>query len=80
MSDTDLLKELVRLASRLGIEVRWASGEFRGGVMRLRGSRILYLNAAGSPAKSADILSRALQREDLAHIFVLPAVRRRLES
>ena len=47
--------------------------------MRLRGSRILYLNAAGSPAKSADILSRALQREDLSHIFVLPAVRRRLE-
>jgi len=79
VSDADLLKELVDLAGRLGIEVRWASGEFKGGVMRLRGARILYLNASGSPAASAEVLCRVLQKEDLSRIFLLPAVRRRLE-
>lgn len=80
MTDRDLRRELLALLPRLEIEVRFTSGEFEGGLIRLGDRRVLILNPAISYQKQADLICAVLRREDLSQLFVLPALRARIES
>lgn len=80
MTDRDLRRELLSLLPRLDIEVRFMNGEFEGGLISLRGRRFLYLNPTLSEKKQVDLLCTVLRRQDLSRLFILPAVRVRIES
>jgi hypothetical protein len=80
MTDRDLRRELLALLPRLDIEVRFTNGEFEGGLIHLRGRRFLYLNPTLSVKRQVEVLCSVLVREDLSRLFILPAVRARIES
>lgn len=79
MTNAELLDQLQDLTHRLGIEVRMRSGEFTGGICRVQGQKILFINAALSTEKRIEVFCRELSRLDLSGVFVLPALRDRLE-
>ena len=80
MTDRDIQRELLALLPRLDIELRSTGGEFEGGLVRLRGRRVLFLNPSLSERRQIELLCSVLGREDLSRLFVLPAVRSRIES
>ncbi|MFZ0428116.1 MAG: hypothetical protein WAO20_08355 [Acidobacteriota bacterium] len=80
MTDRDLQRELLALLPRLDIELRHTGGDLEGGLVCLRGRRVLFLNPSLSESRQLDILCRILGREDLSRLFLLPAVRARLET
>lgn len=80
MTDREIRRELLTLLPRLDIEVRVTGGEFDSGLISLRGRRVLILNPSVSDRRQVELLCRALSREDLSRIFVLPAIRARIES
>jgi hypothetical protein len=80
MKDRDLRRELLGLLPRLDIEMRFIHGEFEGGLITLRGRRVLYLNPSLSERRQVELLCTILRGEDLSHLFILPAVRTRIEA
>lgn len=80
MEDRELLEQLEDLARGLGIELRGGEGEFTGGLCRVGEKKILFLNSCLSPPLRIQILCRELSRFELSHLFLLPAVRQRIEA
>lgn len=80
MTEVDLLEELSRLAQKLNIELRFSQGAFTGGMVRIRGRRLFLINTELSRQAKIDLLCRELARQDLSRIFILPAVRERIED
>ena len=79
MSDAELLKELETVLRELGIELRLEKGEFNGGLCRIGERPVFLLNRKLPPARRLRILCRDLSRLDLSAVYLLPAVRDRLE-
>ena len=80
MSDAELFEELEAVMHTLGIELRQETGSFAGGLCRIGGRRVFLLNRGLSRSLQVQILCRDLSRLDLSDIYLLPAVRSRLES
>lgn len=79
MSDAELLTELETVMQELGIELRLENGEFNGGLCRIGGRPVFLLNRKLPPARRLQILCHHLSRLDLSTVYLLPAVRDRLE-
>ncbi len=79
MSDAELLKELETVMRAQGIELRFENGEFNGGLCRIGGRPVFLLNRKLPPARQLQILCHYLSRLDLSTVYLLPAVRNRLE-
>ncbi len=79
MSDAELLKELETVMRRLGIELRFENGEFNGGLCRIGGRSVFLINVKLPPARRLQILCHYLSHLDLSTVYLLPAVRSRLE-
>ncbi len=79
MSDAELLEELEGVMQQLGIELRLEKGEFNGGLCRIGGRPVFLLNRKLAPSSRLRILCRHLSRLDLSTVYLLPAVRDRLE-
>ena len=79
MSDAELLRELETVMQELGIELRLENGEFNGGLCRIGERPVFLLNRKLPPAKQLQILCHYLSRLDLSTVYLLPAVRNRLE-
>ena len=79
MSDAELLRELETVMQELGIELRLENGEFSGGLCRIGERPVFLLNRKLPPAKRLQILCHYLSRLDLSTVYLLPAVRSRLE-
>jgi len=78
----DLLAELLDLAAQIGLEVRHAPlGGAGGGLARLRGREILFVDTDADGAvqleKTAAALSRLAPR--LEGIYIKPAIRAMIE-
>lgn len=80
VKDEDMLRELHRALQHLEIEVRLCDGASDGGLCRLGGRSVLFLNKMSSPSSQISVICRALQRKDLSNIFLLPALRQRLKQ
>ena len=80
MNDRELLARLEELVPRAGIELRWEDGEFGGGTCRHENHTILLINRGLRVAAKIDLLCRALAHSDLTRVFILPAVRDRIEQ
>ena len=79
MSDAELLKELETVMRTLGIELRLDSGEFNGGLCRIGGRCVFLINRKLPPSRRVQVLCHYLSRLDLSTVYLLPAVRSRLE-
>lgn len=79
MTDRHLLEQLRDLLVRLEIDVRDVR-DVGGGICRVGSRRVLMANLEASPGRQIALLCRELSRLDLSQVFVLPAVRRRIEA
>jgi len=80
MDTTAIIEELKDVASRLGMEVRSAPGNFRGGRCVVDGEEIIMLNDNDLPETQLVVLAEALREAPLDTIYLKPAVRRALEE
>ncbi len=79
MSDAELLKELETVMRALGIELRLENGEFDGGLCRIGERPVFLINRKLPPTRRLQIMCHYLSRLDLSTVYLLPAVRSRLE-
>lgn len=73
-----LLEELVNLAGRIGIEVRYEKmGTISGGLCRIHDGQVILINKHLSVASKIELLASelSLEREKLSNIFILPEIR-----
>ena len=81
MDSEEQLQELLDLAERLGIKVRYVSlGDGGGGICTIRGEQVLFVdNAADSLERVAQTAAALAERVDVSEVYVLPEVREALE-
>jgi hypothetical protein len=83
MSPAEVLRELERLAHRLGVDVRFeafdrgATG--RGGLCKVRGKRRIVVDAGAPVVEQMAVLEAALGQLDLEAVFAPPLIRARIE-
>lgn len=87
MKEQELLDQLVDLARTLDFDVRFERGSFQDGFCRLPSGEevslernVVVLNRSSSVSKKVATLSRALSRQPLDGVFLLPAVRDAIEK
>ncbi|MBW1923008.1 MAG: hypothetical protein JRF59_10625 [Deltaproteobacteria bacterium] len=85
MSKETLLGLLEEQADHLGIKLRYerleAAGPMSpGGLCRLRGEWVLFLNPAAPVSRRILLLVQALKKFDLTGVYLKPAVREILEN
>ncbi len=80
MRPKELVRELLEIVARCGVEVRHEQGRFRGGYCLLRRRPVIVLNRALPPEQLQYILAEALQHLPLEQVPMKPAVRAWLEA
>ena len=70
-----MLAEFERIASQLGVAVRYEKGDFDGGYCILKADRILLINKRLMPGRKASVFALALHEIGLDNVFVKPVVR-----
>jgi hypothetical protein len=84
VEDGRLLAALEDALARLEVEVRvepFAPEARRpGGLVRLRGTHVVFVGAHASVAERIDVLAKALRALDTAALFLPPAVRARIDG
>jgi hypothetical protein len=85
VKDELLLSQLEDLANKLGIAIRHfkfirdeSSG--RGGLCRIRGEYILYIDSQATTKEKILVMIEALKEFELGDIHVLPAIRNLLDG
>jgi|ERR1700733_4082491 hypothetical protein len=84
MSPAEVLRELERIAKRIGVEVcfeafdRSATG--RGGLCKVRGKRRIVVDGGAPVVEQIAVLEASLAKLDLDTVFVSPFVRARIEK
>jgi len=71
--------ELIELAGRLGIEIRY-SPISPSGLCTVKGKQVLYINSSLDSHKTADMLIREFRQIDIEGIYLLPGLRALLEN
>ena len=78
-----MLRELERLARRMGVGVRFeafdAQATRRGGFCTLRGSPLVVVDARATTLDKVGVLCDALARFDVEAIYVPPVLRTRIQ-
>jgi hypothetical protein len=84
MAPDQMLRELERLAWRLGIEVRFEPFDARatrnGGFCRLRGAPLVVVDVHAPTIDKVGVLCEALARFDVELLAIPPLLRARLRS
>ncbi len=80
MKRPDVFDNLLELAEKVFDRVELSSGDFRGGVCRIRNEDCLVLNKGGGLDRNLRILANALAERNLEEMFVLPALREAIEQ
>ncbi len=77
-----MLRELERLAWRLGLEVRFeafdAKATRRGGLCTLRGEPLVLVDAHAPTIDKVGVLCEALARFDIEILYIPPLLRARI--
>ena len=74
-----LHQALMEAAGSLGWEVRETALPGDGGLVELKGKRIVFVPEAASAAVKSRVLARALSRTETESVYLLPAVREAIE-
>jgi len=77
-----MLRELERLARRMGLEVRFeafdARASRRGGLCRLRGAPLVLIDAHATTIDKVGVLCEAIARFDVEVLYIPPLLRARI--
>ena len=74
-----VFKEIEALLAELNIELKYARGYFRGGLVRYKEKSYLYLNRAGDIDTHLTILISELKKVDLTSVPVSSEIRELLK-
>ena len=75
-----LAERMKEAAERLGMEVRECPPESEGGVVVLKGKRVVFIPRGTLASRRVEIVARALGHVDTEGVFLLPAVREAVEQ
>ncbi|GBE29476.1 MAG TPA: hypothetical protein ENH10_06405 [Bacteroidetes bacterium] len=75
----DLYEQLLEVARRYFDRVEEESGDFRGGICRVRGEKYLVLNRQAKLERKLSTVASALSSLDLDQQYLLPAVREAID-
>lgn len=78
--DEELLEGIEALARNLALEIRYEKGNFHGGLCRLEDQRTFIINKDLSTSEKIKVFARELANMDLEGIYILPAIRERIED
>ena len=80
MDDQTLVANLERVASELGIPVRYEPCEDGpGGLCRVHDEHVIIVHSGFGAARRAEVLAAALSEADTEGVFMMPAVREAIE-
>lgn len=80
MKNTEILAHLEQIVEQLGIDLRYETGDFKGGVCRVGEEKVLIVNKKLLEVQKIALICSELAQMDLSHIFILPAVRELIEN
>ena len=80
MKSEKILEELEILAEKLGLVVRYERGDFQGDLCFIDDDGVIIIQKKAMIEKKLAVLSRGLSRVDLGNVYVLPEIRKLLES
>jgi len=74
-----LAERMKESAERLGMEVRECPAESEGGLVILKGRRVVFIPQGTLASRRIAFLARALAEVDTEGVYLLPAVREAVE-
>jgi hypothetical protein len=80
MTAEELLEELKRVASEIGLRVRFETGNFEGGYCLLREEKLLVINRRSNVTRKIRTLALGLSDYGLDSIYISPAVREAIDD
>ena len=80
MKSDKILEELEILAEKLGLTVRYERGDFQGDLCFIDDDGVIIIQKKAIIEKKIAVLSRGMSRVDLRKVYVLPEIRKLLES
>lgn len=80
MKNEKIYSELAALAEHLGLDIREERGDFTGGLCRIDGKDIIFLNKTNHISLNNEILAQSLAQKDYNKLYILPAVREFIEN
>lgn len=75
-----LINELREIATRLGVNVRFEKGDFKGGYCLVMEKKIIIINKFATTQKKAAILATALKELGIDDIYINPKIREIIEE
>jgi hypothetical protein len=76
----EFIQELKNLAVRLGADVRFEKGDFKGGYCILKESKVIVINKRANLQRKAMILSIALKELGIDEVFLTPRLRELIDE
>ena len=80
MKSEKMLEELEILAEKLELTVRYERGDFQGDLCFIDDDGVIIIQKKAIIEKKIAVLARGMSRVDLRNVFVLPEIRKLLES
>ena len=80
MTISETIRACLDLAEKLSIEVRSVPLDGNGGLCRVKGKQVLYINQMLSKDQQLEVLLRGLSGIPIEDVYVLPALRELLEK
>jgi hypothetical protein len=71
----ELIQDLRAIASKLGAEVRFEKGDFKGGYCLLKENKVVVINKMANLQRKVMILSMALKELGVDEIYLNPRIR-----
>ena len=80
MTQQEFYEELKELARQKSVAVRLETGDFDGGYCLIDGNGVILINRRHPLARRTNVLARAIHGLGLDNLYVIPAVRDRIED
>jgi len=79
--DTQMLfEELCEVFRKIGVEIRFEAGYFKGGICLLEDQKILFINKNNPLEQNMDMLLEQLKSSDLENIYIPPRLRSKIDA
>ena len=75
-----VLIELEELLDKLGVELKYEKGGFKGGLCRVEDKEYFYLNKILSFEQKVSIITSQLKKMELEDVYLKPKIREMLEN
>lgn len=75
-----LINELREIAQKLGVNVRFEKGDFKGGYCVVKENKIIIINKFATTQRKAAILATALKELGIEDLYINPKLREIIEE